>query len=275
MRRQALTGLFAIPQISDARRHSGPGLTPAGRSIVGRQRRAWLTKLPHNRKRLRESSGNDSRGYQLDHAEAFVLDQIPRVKQALLPATLKTAYAAAAAHIADTPMLNVPSVQPGRITQWAVDFGIAKLIESGQWEARHRWSYFEKPTGRYLEVILSHSLLTISQVSDPRKQPRDVLFRANKRLDNRGWLEGFRDPQEAETLGLPHILLVHGHQSLNFAHLGVPNEDHSEGYIWRSPNLMQMPHEVTSPEPPPEETDYEAVMTLKEEIDKWRRDNGD
>jgi hypothetical protein len=37
---------------------------------------------------------------------------------------------------------------------------------------------------------------------------------------------------------------------------------------------MLMPHAVTSTEPPPEDTDIEAVITLKEEIDKWRRDNG-
>jgi hypothetical protein len=36
-----------------------------------------------------------------------------------------------------------------------------------------------------------------------------------------------------------------------------------------------MPHEVAAPEPPPEDTDYEAVLSLKEEIDKWRRDHGE
>lgn len=208
----------------------------------------------------------------MDRAEAFIFDQIPLVQRTMIPATLKTAYAAAAAHIADTPMLNVPSVQPGRIVQWAVDFGFAKLLESGQWSANHRWSYFEQPTGRYLEIIFPYSVLTISQVSDPKKQPRDVVFRENKRLDNSGWL--FHEMRDTDTAGVPHILLVHGHQTLNFAHLGIPNPDHAKGYIWRSPNLMLMPHEVTAPEPPPEDTDIEAVMTLKEEIDKWRRDNG-
>jgi len=207
-------------------------------------------------------------------SEAFLLEQIPLVKRALIPTTLKTAYAAAKAHIADTPMLSVPSVQPGRIVQWAVDFGFEKLLQSGQWDADHRWRYYEKPTGRYLEVVFSHSALTISQVADPNKQPRDVRFRANKRLDNTGWLAGFHDPSETETAGLPHVLLVHGHQQLNFAHLGIPNPDHRKGYVWRSPNLMLMPHEVSAPEPPPEDTDFEAVMTLKEEIDKWRKDNG-
>ena len=30
---------------------------------------------------------------------------------------------------------------------------------------------------------------------------------------------------------------------------------------------------VSTPEPAMEETDYETVMTLKDEIDRWRRDN--
>ena len=209
-------------------------------------------------------------------AEAFLLDQVPMAQRALIPTTLKTAYAAAAAHIADTPFLNVPTVQPGRIIQWAVDYGLAGLIESGQWKADHRWRYFEKPTGKYLEIILTHSVVTVSQVADPAKQPRDVRFRENRRLNNQGWLRGLPDPNErAATAGVPHILLVHGHQDLTFAHLGIPNEHHAQGYAYSTPNLMLMPHEVASTAPPIEDTDFEAVMTLKEEIDKWRQDHAD
>lgn len=211
---------------------------------------------------------------KLDQAEAFLLDQVSLAQRTLIPTTLKTAYAAANAHIEATPFLTAPSVQRGRIVQWAVDWGFAKLVESGQWGADFRWSYFEKPTGKYLEILLSHSVVTISQVAEPDKQPRDVRFRANRRLRNQGWLKGLPDPSgRVETSGVPHILLVHGHQDLNFAHLGIPNERHSQGYIYRSPNLMLMPHEVEAPLHPIEDTDFEAVMTLKEEIDKWRRDN--
>lgn len=210
----------------------------------------------------------------MDQAELFLLDQMPLAQRSLIPTTLKTAYAAAIAHIEATPFLMVPSVQRGRIIQWAVDHGFAGLIQSGQWNADCRWRHFEKPTGQYLEIILSHSVVTISQVSEPEKQPRDVRFRANRRLRNQGWLKGLPDPTgKVETSGVPHVLLVHGHQDLNFAHLGIPNEDHAKGYIYRSPNLMLMPHEVESPLHPVEDTDFDAVMTLKEEIDKWRRDN--
>ena len=38
---------------------------------------------------------------------------------------------------------------------------------------------------------------------------------------------------------------------------------------------MNLPHEVSSDDPPPEDTDYdlEELALLKEDIDQWRRDN--
>jgi hypothetical protein len=213
----------------------------------------------------------------VDQAEAFLLDQVPMALRSMIPATLKTAYDAAAVLIQAEPVLNVPSAQDnrGRIVQWAVDHGFEKLVQSGRWPFDYRWRPFEKPTGRYLEIAPSHSVITISQVADPKVQPRDMRFRENKRLNNQGWLTGLPNPRdEGATVGLPHILLVHGCQDLNFAQLGIPNEHHRQGYRYRTANLMLMPHEVTPPEPPVEQTDHDAVMTLKEEIDRWRRDNG-
>jgi hypothetical protein len=214
----------------------------------------------------------------VDCAEAFLLDQIPLSLRSHVPATLKAAYDAAALLIKEEPILNVTSAQDnrGRIVQWAVDRGFERLCQSGQWPFDFRWRSFERPTGHYLEILPSHSVMTISQVSDPAKQPRDVAFRANKRVNGQAWLRGLPKPEgEEPTGGAPHVLLVHGYQGLNFAHFGLPKEDQQRGYHYRSPNLMLMPHVVTSPEPPPEDTDIEAVITLKEEIDKWRRDNGD
>jgi hypothetical protein len=37
---------------------------------------------------------------------------------------------------------------------------------------------------------------------------------------------------------------------------------------------MDLPHEVHSDVPPVEDTDDDAVMSMKEDIEKWRRDNG-
>jgi hypothetical protein len=212
----------------------------------------------------------------VDYAEAFLRDQIPPALQSFVPPTLKTAYEAATLLIKDEPILNVTSAQDnrGRVVQWAVDLAFERLVQSGQWPFDFRWRYFERPTGRYLEIMPSHSVVTISQVSDPAKQPRDVAFRANKRLSGQAWLRGLPQPEDQKpTGGAPHILLVHGYQELNFAHLGIPKNEQEKGYHYRTPNLMLMPHVVSSPEVPPEDTDIEAVITLKEQIDKWRKDN--
>jgi hypothetical protein len=209
-------------------------------------------------------------------AEKFLLNQIPPALQAKIPQTLKNAYAAAYRHMESDPFLMVPSAADnrGRVISWAVDFGMQKLVESGQWPFDCRWQHFERPTGRYLEIIAPYSTITISQVSDPTKQPRDVGFRSNLRLAAQ---KSFALPEFAadnETCGVPHILLLHGHQSLDFIHLAVPHSRHSAGYIYRSPNILHMPHEVDTPHPPAEQTDFEEVMSLKLEIDKWRHDNG-
>jgi len=212
----------------------------------------------------------------LDHAQAFLLDQIPLALRLTIPATLKLAYAAAAALIQGEPILQVASAEDnrGRIIQWAVDLGFQRVCQSAEWPFDHRWRPFEKPTGRFLEIRPSHSALTISQVADPTQQPRDVRFRANKRLHAQGWLRGIpHSSGDNDPPGLPHILLTHVYQTLNFAFLGFPDENHKRGYIFRTSNLLRMPHGVRPDVPPAENTDIDAVMSLKEEIDRWRKDN--
>lgn len=211
----------------------------------------------------------------MDQNEAFLLDQFPLAQRAKIPATLKTAYAAAKALIKSEPVLNVQSARDnwGRIIQWSVDLGFQRMAETGAWPYEVRWRPFARPTGRYLEILASHSVITISQCEDPRKQPRDVVFRTNKRLNNQRYLAGVIPEEDSQTTGLPHILLIHGYQDLNFSYLAIPNANHGAGYLHRTSNLMLMPHEVASPEPAMEDTDIDAVMTLKDEIDRWRRDN--
>lgn len=117
-------------------------------------------------------------------------------------------------------------------------------------------------------------MVTISQVSDPAKQPRDVVFRANKRLHNQLYLDLEEFINENRVLGLPHILLLHGHQTLDFIHLGIPYGRHSAGYIYRTPNLLNIPHDVTAQQAQEENTDIEAMMSLREEIERWQGENG-
>ena len=212
-------------------------------------------------------------------ADVFVRDQISPQLWPHFVTVLRTAYAAADDVIRDTPILQVKSAEDnkGRIIQWAVDFGLERAVEIGTLSCDCRWRPFAKPTGRYLELRFEHSRLTISQVENPKKQPRNVVFRDNARLGNgQGGL--FEDEKTDSAINdLPHILLVHGHQTLNFAHLAVPSPSSQSSYLWRSSNLLNVPHEVPAEGPAAEDTDYDLneMKLLKERIEKWRKDNGE
>lgn len=208
----------------------------------------------------------------------FVEDQFPTSLRHLIPTTLKTAYRAAEDIVADNPLLAMAEMRGelGRVIAWAVDFGFNRLVESGALPFDKSWEWFERPTGRYLALRPSHSVITISQIADPVKQPRNVLFRQSARVSNQPFLDlpGFE--AEANLAGDPHILLTHGYQALTFAHLCVPDPCHSKGYRFRSENLLNIPHEVRADGPPIEDTDIdlEALATLKEDIERYRRDHG-
>lgn len=211
-------------------------------------------------------------------AQQFVNDQLLPVHQAEIPTTLRTAYAAAELLWKAEPILQVTSAvdNRGRLIQWAVDLAFQRLIETGKWAFDYNWKSYARPTGRYLRIKMPHSVMTISQVEDPEKQPRNVVFRANGRMKNQFVLFDDETEREArEVKGLPHFLLLHGYQSLRFAHVTVPHENHRDGFIYRSQNLMLTPHEVPAPFPPAENTDHEAILSLKEEIEKWQKDHGE
>ena len=209
-------------------------------------------------------------------AEKFLLDQIPLSQRQMVAPTLKSAYGAAKLLAAQEAILQVQSASDnhGRVITWAVDHAFEKLLKSGQWPFDHRWRDFDQPTGKYLEIRMSHSVMSISQVARPGKQPRNVCFRENGRFKNEPFfdLREFDDTRSVH--GLPHFLLIHGHQDLNFAHLAVPHSLHRRDWIYKTPNLLTMIHAVNDDLPPPEQTDFDAAMELKQEIDKWRRDNG-
>ena len=214
-------------------------------------------------------------------AEQFLLDQVPSRYRALIPPILKDARSAAAILARAEPVLQVPSAEDnhGRLISWAVDLGIQKLIELGRWPVTYRWRSFARPTGRYLQIVLSHSVMSISQVGDPTIQPRDVRFRQNARLNNQPSFNLHEFDDTRKVAGLPSFLLVHGRTvrgdlDEDFAHIGIPHPVHSQDYIYKTPNLMNLPYPVELELPPVEDTESDAVMTLKEEIEKWRRDNG-
>ncbi|KNY21633.1 hypothetical protein [Methylobacterium sp. ARG-1] len=208
-------------------------------------------------------------------AEEFLKDQVPAAVRALIVPTLKTAYEAAQLMAKGEPILNVQSARDnrGRLISWAVDFGIEQLLKTQRWPYEYRWRDFAQPTGRYLEIRLSHAVLTISQVANPGKQPRNVVFRENGRLSNAPFfdLSEFDDTRAVQ--GVPHFLLIHGHKNLEFAHLAVPHAVYRRDWIYKTPNLLTLPHVVPETVPPTEATEFNTALALKEEIEKWRKDN--
>jgi hypothetical protein len=206
----------------------------------------------------------------------FLRDQLTRPRQAMLPPTLRTAYKAAADLAKDEPILEVASAADnrGRLVSWAVDVAIERLIKTGKWPFDYEWKYFEKPTGRYLQIQFGAATMSVSQVERPKKPPRHALFRGNAAMMNYKFL--FPEMEERRKIdGLPAFVLIHGHQELNFIHIGMAYPRRRK-WLYRTPNLLLTPHAIESTEPPIEAQDEESIITLKElkeEIAKWRRDS--
>jgi len=212
------------------------------------------------------------------HAEDFFNDQLPRRYWSVVPTVLHQAYKAAEDLRNSNPILQVESAQDnkGRLISWAVDLALLRAIQNGAIPCDYCWRPFAKPTGRYLELRFSHSTASVSQVEDPNSQPRNVLFRENSRLKNR---DLFSKLEEKESIsGIPYFLLVHGYQNLTFAHFGAPSPTSQNQWLWLSQNLLNIPHEVPINEnvPATEDTDidFEELELLKEDIERWRKDNG-
>ncbi len=211
------------------------------------------------------------------HVEAghFLNDQISPAQRALIPTTLKQAYSAAEKLASEDPILDVTSAkdQRGRIRAWAVDLAFEKLIATGQWPFDCSWAWFDQPTGRYLRIRTEAATLTLSLVDDPSKPPRHVRFRQHNAIANAPSLFPEID-EERKIEGVPGFVLAHGHKAPDFAHVGMAHPE-KRRWLYRTPNLMLTPHLVADDLPPVEAEDEEAILSLKQEIERWSRDNGD
>lgn len=209
--------------------------------------------------------------------KSFLEDQVSPKLWPTFPTTLRNAYGAVELLIKDQPILQVVSAQQnkGRLIAWATDLALVRAISTGALPLDYCWRHWDKPTGRYLEIKLSHSVMSVAQVADPARQPRKVGFRENGRLNNSMLFEFAELEEEIRIKGLPSFLLIHGYQTLEFAHLAVPHPTLRTKFSYRTPNLLKMLHEVTSSVPPVEDTDanLDDLIGIKEEIEKWARDN--
>lgn len=141
-----------------------------------------------------KASEQPKRRASMRTAEALIRDQLPPSNWPAIPTLLRTAYRAAEEIIRDNPILQVKSAEDnrGRIIQWSVDLKVETAIKNGSLPCDYSWEYFDKPTGRYLQLRFPHSTASISQVSRPDRQPRSVVFRENARLRSQPVFEGFK-----------------------------------------------------------------------------------
>lgn len=211
------------------------------------------------------------------HPRNFLNDQFPVQLQQVVPTILKTAYGAVHRIVKDEPIFQTESATQnlGRMMSWSVDRGFEQAIENGGLPFDYSWEDFDRPTGKFLAIRPSHSIVTVSLTKTPTKQPRNVMFREqakqlNSQLD---WLDLQNDSHEIT--GLPHILLLHGYWNDGFAHLAIPRADCNHDFSYRTENLFNLPHAIVEEGPPPEgpDGDIDAITLLKDDIDRWRRDN--
>jgi hypothetical protein len=205
-------------------------------------------------------------------AKHFVDAELPPMQRALITPALRRAYGAVEQLYQQEPLFLVESarINKGHVIAWAVDQQIERLLTSGQLPYDYRWSPFERPTGKFLQIRLPASTLSVSQLPMPTDVPRHAHFRQNRILSNAPFLdlEGFED--ESEINGLPHLILSHGYQDLSFAHVGVLHPESQQfGWIYRTPNLLKEIHAVETEMPAEEAADAEAVVTLRDGIARW------
>lgn len=205
-------------------------------------------------------------------AKHFVDAEFPPAQRAVIPAALRNAYEAVEQLYLQEPLFSVQSaiINKGHVIAWAVDLQIERLLTSGRLPHDYRWCPFERPTGKFLQIRLPTSTLSISQLPLPTDVPRHARFRQNRILSNAPFLDldGFED--ESKISGLPHLILSHGYQDLSFAYIGVLHPEAERfGWIYRTPNLLNQIHVVETDVPAEEAVDAEAVVTLRDDIARW------
>ena len=124
------------------------------------------------------------------NAGHFIDSEFPAKYRALIPAALKTAYAAVEDLYKTEVTLQVRSAlaEKGHAVHWAVDHYIERLLKTAKLPFDYRWVSYQRPTGEYLQIRLPTSTMSISQLSNPANVPRHASFRHNRALNNAPFL---------------------------------------------------------------------------------------
>lgn len=209
-------------------------------------------------------------------AREFLDEEFPDELRRLIPTALKRAYSIADRVMHSEAFLRTPGglFQRGDLVALSAQYELERLALSGSLPFRCTWEDYARPTGKHLVIWTARAKLTVSQIPDPEKKPRQAIFRDNYGLGNMRFLFDFMNEEAKLRNEAKHILLIHGYQSLAFAHLTYPHPDRNE-HVYSSDNLMKMVHAVpddlAKEEGPTESPDPEAM----EFLDRALRDKRD
>lgn len=216
-----------------------------------------------------------------DAAGEFVDEEWPLAHRHLIPSALRRAYAATDEMIEREPRLQTPGgrYQRGDLINLATSYELEKLVKTGKLPFDGEWSFFAKPTGKYYVIITPRSRITTSQVENPQKRPRRAVHRTNyAELNEQSLFDSINDEitqklEEAkrdQERRLLHIL--HGYQVLQFAHITYPHPEKNR-HIYRTGNLLGLPHEVSSDLSPQEGPATSPDPEVVESIERRLRDD--
>lgn len=216
-------------------------------------------------------------------AEEFADAEVPLALRHFFPSALRRAYSAADQTIERAPYLTTPGgkYQRGDLIMLAASFEFEQLIKSNNLPFDGTWEFFARPTGKHFVMLTPRARITTNQIDDPAKRPRHAVFRTNYAEVNSRFL--FDDMntaadierEKAETDGKRRLLhILHGYQALEFAHIAYPHPEQN-CHIYRSPNMMRIPHAITSDLPPAEGPAESPTPEILDNIARHLRDNDD
>lgn len=214
-------------------------------------------------------------------AEEFVDAEVPQALRRFFPSALRRAYSAADQTIERDPYLTTPGgkYQRGDLIMLAASFEFEQLIKSQNLPFDGAWEFFARPTGKHFVMLTPRARITTNQIVDPDKRPRRAVFRTNYAEDNSRFLFEYMNAdadmarKQAEIDGSRRLLhILHGYQALEFAYLAYPHPEQN-CHIYRSPNMMRIPHAVTSDLPPTEGPTESPTPEVLENIERHLHDN--
>jgi hypothetical protein len=116
------------------------------------------------------------------------------------------------------------------------------------------------------------SRITLAQVEHPGQKPRNAAYRDEFAVPNSVYLFEEMNEEVRREDGLRLIHIIHGYQTLNFAHLALPHPKQNKN-VWTSPNLMKIPHEITTDLPPAEGPSDSPTPEGIENLERRMRDD--